>query len=666
MVAIMAASAFVMVAPKVGVTTPDSPGDDIPARIMEGEREVAYTMSHFGESYLKDTSLSALGKHGSTPGLSEWWPMRTIGYGDTVMRNTFPYAVGYNPNSMYNTYVRIYHAGYIMVSFYRFEMDAKNVTTIATGSGFDPKIIPVLKSGPTPLAGDGGTVTLNWHLTYLTSQECIDLEAGTHYANDYYSVTPDDVYFAGSSANDGWYFEHSGTMTLDRLGANKFLNLPATGDLRTEFNTANSGGVLQDAFADHYDSEGNGGGIYDVTGCYDYPTDPVVYVLSLDPSSTADSLTVRLWGYSWGMDALMMRYMDVTGLMGNFNVWPEDWYLNGTITSTQANIQSRMTTFDHMTNWKDYQVYTGAWMMEPVHADWTYADAGWISEYNDYDAYALSYRPGKYMWAPGSNYYGEDDLHTTTPTTQGVSYWVTPKAWDLVAGEKIEVKLADRFWAVTPYKGVAAEDFVKGTGSTVKVAEVMARGYWGEMVLGHGPDASLYSTSYYDPDTKTITYEGPTTFADHHNAQYPSLEQTGSPNTIMAVSKVSNYSMRIVESPPYWVGQTYTLEVTAKNYTGATVTTWNGTVDLSVIQGGATLGSSSLVYAPANGGVLTTTIEFTTTGTVIIGSEDRGFPLDVFGELSVGGVDIPEFPTLLIPVVGAVAVLVALRKRKSQ
>ena len=662
MVAIMVTSAFVLLVPLAGNQPQASENPKEAYMLAPGDREVTYTMSHIGESYLKDSSEPAMGKHGSTPGLSEWWPLRTVGYGDTVMHNAFPYSVGYNPNSAKNAFNKILYAGYIMVSFYRFEMDAKNVTTIATGPEQDPKIIPLLKGGPNPDGLDGGTVTFNWYMTYLTSDDCVALEAGTHYASSYYSVTPDDVYFAGAYANDGWYFEHQGTMTVDRLGANKFFNLPATGDLRTEFTTANTGGALEDAFAAHYDAEGNAGAIYDIYACYDYSTDPVEYVLSLDPASTADSLTVRLWGYSWGMDALMMRYMDVTGLMSNYNVWPEDWYLNGTITSTQANITSRMVTFDHMTNWKDYSVFTGAWMMEPVHADWTYGDIGWISRYNDYDAFT-GWVPGKSMRAPGSNYYGTLD---SVVSGSRIAYWVTPKAWDLVAGEKLEFDLADAFWAVEPYKGVVAEDFVKLTGSTVKVAEVMSHGYWGEMVLGHGPDASLYSSSYYDSDTKTLTYVGPMTFADSDNSMYPSLEQTGSPLTVLAVSEVSNYTIRIVESGPYYTGVAYTLEVTAKNFTGVTVADWNGTVNLEILSGSATLGTASHTYIDAEDGVFTTTITFDAVGTVVVGSEDGGFPLDIFGEITIPGIDIPEFPTLLIPVIGAVAIFVAIRKRKAQ
>lgn len=370
-VAIMVATAFIMLAPTANPPA-KTPVDENPAHVQApGDREVTYTISNIGESYLKDSSLSALGKHGSTPGVSEWWEQRRINYGDTVIHNAFPYGIGYNPNSAYNIYNRINHAGYIMVSFARFEMDAKNVTTIATGPEKDPIIIPLLHGGPNPDGDDGGTVAFNWYGTYLTSADVAAIKAGTHYANTYYGVVKFDIGIPASYANDGWYFEHHGTVQFDRLGAHKFLNLAGTGDLRTEFNTTNAGGALNTSWANHWDSEGNANAIYDIFACYDFSTDPVKYFLKVDPSSTADSLVLRMWGYSWGMDALLMRFMDVTGLMNNFNVWPEDWYLNGTITSTGANVQSRMVTFDHITSWKDYSVYTGAWIMEPVHADWT-------------------------------------------------------------------------------------------------------------------------------------------------------------------------------------------------------------------------------------------------------------------------------------------------------
>src|SRR4030042_179705 len=156
------------------------------------------------------------------------------------------------------------------------------------------------------------------------------------------------------------------------------------------------------------------------------------------------------------------------------------------------------------------------------------------------------------------------------------------------------------------------------------------------------------------------------TCADDDNFMHATLEQTGSPLTVMAVSEVSNYTMRIVEAAPYYTGVAYTVEVVAKNYTGVTVLDWNGTGDLAVLEGDATLGTPSHTYIDAEDGVFTTTITFNTVGDVVIGSEDSGFPLDIFGEITIPAILIPEFPMLLIPVIGAIAIFVAIRKRKAQ
>lgn len=79
---------------------------------------------------------------------------------------------------------------------------------------------------------------------------------------------------------------------------------------------------------------------------------------------------------------------------------------------------------------------------------------------------------------------------------------------------------------------------------------------------------------------------------------------------------------------------------------------------------GANFGSNAVWYTAAESGIVTTTIEFTMVGNTLIQAEDSWFPLDVSGGLAVIEVEIPEFPTLLIPLLCAAAV-VALRRRKS-
>jgi len=288
--------------PALSTSSPEDPVTVEPMAL--GDRQVTYTISNIGESYKKDSSLSSMGRHGPQPGLNEWWTMRNIYWGDTISHNAYPYSILWNPNSAYNTYNKVTRMGFGQYSFYTFSMDAEGLANLATGPNMDPLLLPILGT-PGGIAMDGGTVNLDWYMTYLTSSDISSIISGTHYANSYYGVLPSAVYFGGYYENDGWYVEHQGTMDFDRNAAKKFLGLPGNDDLREEFAAANVNGVLNASWTNHYLSEGGLGDIYDILAAYDYPLDPANYFLSVDPESTSDSLKVRMWGYSWGMEYLM-------------------------------------------------------------------------------------------------------------------------------------------------------------------------------------------------------------------------------------------------------------------------------------------------------------------------------------------------------------------------
>ncbi len=662
MVAIMVGAAFVMLVPLVKDPA-GTPDENTPAHAQAGEREVTYTISNIGESYLKDSRDidGARGIHGSTPGLSDWWTVRKIAYSDTIAHNAFPYFVAYQPESSNNNYGGVTHLAYGTYGFYRFAFEARNLTTVATGPNKDPLYLPILGSGG--LAQDGGTVHLNWHITYLTSTDVTAMLAGTHYANTYYGVMASALAPLGtpSYGNDGWYVEHSGTMDFDRLGAAKFLGLTGVGDLRTQFNTSNSAGAMNTSWANHYLGEGGPGGIYDIFACYDYSinTGPTnCYFLKVDPTSTADNLKLRMWGYTWGFECLMTRYMDVQGLMHNFIPWPEDWYFNATITTTGANVDSRMEAVYHMTTWKDTNWWGPAYMLEAQHNDYNDLGSGWVSRFTDYMAYDTpgpgAYTPTRQQWVPGTNNIGAE-----------CAYVVTPTLWNLGMYEKLIVKLpTGPHMGYIPYQGSVSDLFPKnGGGNDAKIAEMNTHQLWGELVLGPGTlNSALYSNTYYDATNKTLTINGATTWPGNMNphAGYTTLYETGVPKLMFDVAKVSNYQMDIVEGMPTGPG-VYTLRVTAKNVSGNTVTDWNGTVNVGVT-GPATLGASTHVFVPGDSGIWQTTLTITGAGTVTVTTTDSLFTLDVTDTLVITG--IPEFPTLLLPVMAAAAMIVVFIRRK--
>lgn len=658
MVAIMVATAFVMLAP-VAKPPASAPVEETPAHTQApGAREVTYTISNIGESYLKDSRDvdGARGNHGSTPGLSEWWFKRKAAYSDTVVHNSTPYSIAYNPESSLNNYNGVTHLSFGTYSFFRLTIDAKNITTVATGPNKDPLFLPVLGS----LASDGGTVRLNWHFTYLTSSDVTAMLAGTSYVNTYYGVTPSALSPLGnpSYANDGWYYEHSGTMSLDRAAAQKILGLPGSADLRTDFTTANTAGALNNSFRLHYWNEGSPDQIYDTKASYDYSinTGPSnCYFLKLDPSSTPDLLVVRVWGYTWGMDALMIsRYMEVAGLDVNFQGWPEDWYFNATISSNGADIYNRMTVAYHMTTWKDSTWWGPCYELGAQHDDYNdYDGPYWLSRFTPYMAYR-GYTPLKTQWEPGTNNIGAN-----------VAFWVTPRLWNLATGEKLILKLPTQaMMGYIPYKGSVSDVFPKnGGGNDAKAAELNTHQMWGEMVLGPGTfPSTLYSTTYYDAGNKTLTMVGPTSLPRNPDSVFANLNETGSPSFMLDISKVSHYELSVVGGTPSAPG-TYTLTVTAKNITGAVVTDWNGTVNL-VATGPATFGQNSHTFVPSDAGVWSTTLTITGYGSVVITSKDSLFYLDVFDTLSINS--IPEFPTLLIPVMAAAAMIVVFIRRRDK
>ena len=657
MVAIMVGAAFVMLVP-LSKEPASAPVDDTPAGTQANEREVTYTISNIGESYVKDSRDvdGARGIHGSTPGLSDWWTLRKVLYSDTIAHNSFPYYVAYQPESGFNDNVKVDHVAFGTYGFYRFAFEARNLTTVATGPTKDPLYLPILGVGG--LALDGGTVHLNWHITYLTSTDVTSMLAGTHYANTYYGVTPAQVAPLGgvSYGNDGWYIEHSGTMDFDRLAAAKFLGLTGAGDLGPKFTTANAAGALNTSWANHYLTEGGPDAIYDTLACYDYSinTGPAnCYFLKLDPTSTSDKLVLRMWGYTWGFEALMTRYLDVQGLMHNFIPWPEDWYFNATITTTGANVDSRMNAVYHMTTWKDTNWWGPAYMLEAAHNDYNDLGSGWVSRFTDYMSY-LSYKPTRQQWEPGTNDIGSE-----------CAYIVTPTLWNLGSYEKLIVKLpTGSHMGYIPYKGTVDDYFPKqGGGNDLKIAEMNTHQMWGELVLGPGTlPSALYNNAYYNATNKMLTINGPTSWTGNMNphAGYTTLYETGVPNLMFDVAKVSNYEMDIVGGMPTGPG-VYTLRVTAKNVTGNTVADWNGTVNL-IVTGAATLGAPSHVFAPSEAGIWQTTLTITGMGTITVTTTDSLFTLDVTDTIVI--TSIPEFPTLLMPVMAAAAMIVVFIRRK--
>jgi hypothetical protein len=304
-----------------------------------------------------------------------------------------------------------------------------------------------------------------------------------------------------------------------------------------------------------------------------------------------------------------------------------------------------------MLAWKEMGFFSPAWFLDTMHTDYTPNTAShvstngrWLSRYNPYNP-TKTVKPTYMVWSPGTLTYGT-----------GCAYWFPPMNWNLLANEKIVVKLPDTSRSVAgyvPYKGTGAQD----TLNQAKMDELGTHLVWGEIGLGNCTPNSLRSATYYNHATKTLTLTGPANFARNPNSAFPLLNATGSPSFSFDVMRVSSYSLSPVNPP---LG-TSTLTVTAINNTGVTVTDWNGTVNLTLTSGsGLTFaGGKTWVlvhFSAAGGGSATTSVTVTTMGAKTITSTDVNNSLDIINTTSV--TPIPEFPTLLIPVVGMIAAVV--------
>jgi len=459
--------------------------------------------------------------------------VRTAQYGETIVNDVWPYTIATASASPLTAPDASEDWPWYLWTFYRMDITAERLDNVNTASGVDPIIIPILdKDGyyaPAPpevrLTWDGGTVSFDWHGDYLTYQETLDIKNGVHYANTYYGIPSRSI----TLPDDGWWFELHGTMTCDLDAAKKFIGVPGVGDLRDEFTALQDGTAtgfpdeIDYAWSTDWNYEGSPDGLYDIYTCYEYSQDLRLAKITLDPASTADTLVLRMWTVSWGMEAQMMRYIEAMDISPNWMSYAEDFSISGTIGLNMANISIDYMACYNMLAWKDPVTGGAAWQLYPMHMDYggnNMQHETYISPYNPYDPDQVSPTPKAPVWTPGIVKHGMD-----------LFYMATPMEMDLIAGEMLTVILpSDPMIGYTPYVGT---DDGLGTGLYQwKIDELQSYSYYGDMTIGTCyPDMS----GYYDEPSKTIMIEGPVDFPTQPNSVYPDLLMYGAPEFMFIV-----------------------------------------------------------------------------------------------------------------------------------
>ncbi|MCJ7606896.1 MAG: hypothetical protein MUO94_03500 [Thermoplasmata archaeon] len=293
----------------------------------------------------------------------EWWDLRCAFYGDEeITHDTYPYLFRWFGAAEGNTWE---------YTNQRATITGRNMTDMNMNER--PVFLPFL--------GDtrGGTAEIDWYMQYLTSEEM--------------STFPE----ATENWYDGWVIQLTGTVTLDLEAAMAVIGLTSAGfDDFDNWWAANGFGVEED-FSDWMYYEGNER--LDIYNMYEYPFAPMRWVL--DAERVGDKIVLDYDHISWGMEALMTRWMRDAFTRDH------EWYLEDM--EFKATIGPEMTTLDVDTVivYAQYAYQTAddlvpCWMWEALVQD--YLPSTIAHNVSEYDLYAdLTYE----MLSPGSPLYNE-------------------------------------------------------------------------------------------------------------------------------------------------------------------------------------------------------------------------------------------------------------------
>lgn len=302
--------------------------------------------------------------------------------------------------------------------------------------------------------------------------------------------------------------------------------------------------------------------------------------------------------------------------------------------------------------------------LEPTSIDYFENIPGDTSYPSPFNAYS----PGLTDWTV------ETRVPGTTRFGQNCSYWYAPMNHSLGQYEKIIVKMKTTdVLGIDPYVGTS------DTLDAAKQTELVNHLYWGRMVLGADSDPWDMINDGYDSGTKVITLVGPLVF--------PTEPIPGSPGTISSGVPALQYDVRMISTITCWVNGTHdiagpadTLTITGFNASGkrpvnfAGQYCWNGTVEVVVTDPAADINNTGLnitsLNIPRGGGTLSVPLQWGSASTSWkVTVWDLSFSIDNMADgdevpawIGIIGTIIPEFQTMLIPIIGMFAMIFVARR----
>jgi len=321
------------------------------------------------------------------PELGPWYEDRWNSYGqEYVLTDSYPYLYLWcgDPHSLEGD-IWIY-------TMMRMNITGRNMSELNMND--NPEFLP--QFGDTA----GGVAELDWYLQYITREEA-EAKLSQNAYNWY----------------DGYYVGWSGTITLDEQAAKSVLGITTTqfNDFGTWW-TSNSGQISTDW--QEWLTEEAGPGRLDIFPMYNYNLEFVYF--DIDAEKAGEHIVVTLDTISWGMEAMMTRWMREAFI-------PTEWYFDDF--SLVAAIGPEMTDLDIDTAIQ-FAAYAEVSQEDDGALVW-----GWEGTMQDYipsnsehpESLFDPYVGKEYVvWGPGNNHFGEL-----------LEYAYTPGAWNLSYGERL-------------------------------------------------------------------------------------------------------------------------------------------------------------------------------------------------------------------------------------
>jgi hypothetical protein len=587
----------------------------------------------------------------------QWWDERIAVYSDTILvHNSYPYVyatlAGNEEDDFF--FPASLNGYYEICAPYRLNISSIGVKNWNTSGDADSLLlIPQLNAMP---GANTGNISSRWYWQYLDWQTWDDIYDGNHDWNSYYGIGTHDIPSTNDPAygNDGWEGYCLGQMMFDREAAVKWLGAPVTGSLVDWYNGGTVDSDTEGEWANYWTTRGNGD--WDIFTAYDYTFDMFgPWNVVNTTLSTADNLVIDFWFWSWGWDTYLCRLLDVGNVSRDFQVGTtEDTWLNVTVGPEEADVFFDAVACYSLYAYKQADSWIPVWGIEASYADYVSntasGHASWTSKYEEYSN-TVSPNAAQVNYAPGTSTFGGT-----------VSYTYAPSRWNLSAGDQVIITLPPNTTDVPGFNLVGNVPFTD--------ADIYDNMFWGKMTyIGSDVDSE---TNYY-PTNRTLVVVGPANPVADFNPDYPNLLDGGYPAWKFGVAKASYFDLVWEVAGDKSTTIPYNLTVTAMtNKTGTIVTDYNGTVTFSSTISGATLPSDYTFNnsGPSDdNGVHNFIVIFSSGGDGYVISSDlwhaaRGD--DVAGRAYANIIVIPEFPALLVPVAGILAVFIVVRSRRNK